>query len=219
MKSYRNYLILFVSLTALIVLIAAVTPAKIKAGAENNDSKDVLVVNTTSDPVPVSMQGTTQVRLDSLANTVRLDDVQNKVKVDGTVKIDADSVKQPYRSQVHGNFEPGISNVILQFGSVPANKRLVIEHVADKAMVIGVDAEVFGELGLDDGDPSVATDSFHLEMHYQANSSSVRIFTTSQPIKIYANAGEMIFLNVSRVNANNGGILQGIITGYLVDVP
>lgn len=172
MKSYKNSLMLFIGLAALIGLITAFTAATSEAGAASNDSK-----------------------------------------------IEADSVKQPYRSQVYENFQPGISNLILHLGTVPANKRLVLEHVSAKAAAIGADVEVYGSLDVDHGNPNEAIHSFHLEMKYQATDASVRFYTTSQPIKAYLNEGEKIFLNVGRTNANFGGYLKGIITGYLVDVP
>src|SRR4030095_583457 len=62
MRKFRNTLMAFGGLAALAILVATVIPETSQGqGARNDKDRDVFVVNTTTNPVPVVSQGVTSV--------------------------------------------------------------------------------------------------------------------------------------------------------------
>ena len=191
MSRFKNLVILslgFLILTGLLILSGPLVARS--QGA--SPSKDVVVTNTTSNPVPTQAVGTTVVQ-----------DIDN-------------GARQPFQEGVQVTLDPGFAGQN-GFVPVPTGKRLVIEYAsargsvpAGQTMVFTIVTQLSGEL----------SGKFHtLPATQQFTSASTDSFITGQQVRLYADSGTTVFLRADRNSAAGTGSFLFTISGYLINVP
>lgn len=101
--------------------------------------------------------------------------------------------------------------------TVPANKRLVIEHVTLHVTVpVNLHATAFVETQLG----GAATHWLVLASHGSFEDGSQLRLTSSQPTRIYANPGTNVRVVVEKnvASTNTASSFNGTISGYLIDL-
>ena len=145
MYRFKTSLVAFLSMAGVVGLAALVTPQTTRGTVGIND-KAVFVTNGASDPVPTSVQGTTQIAGDvgitgtpsvglAPGATVGIDQASNAVQVANSA-----SNPVPVVNVASGAGEPLLLTVSLDLGdgrtlpvyAVPEGKRLFIESVSVK---------------------------------------------------------------------------------------
>lgn len=203
--------ILAVSLT---IMAAAVTVQSAFSAQTSPSGPDVRVVNTQTNPVPVSVinfpAGTNTVNVSSSTNAPLLvRDVDNPAR-QPVVRL-ADDV----------NLIVGESQAFKQMYTVPAGKRLVIEFVSVRTFV-GPGQNLFVSVGVSDG-----------QNFYDINLAPTLVGTftvgtggnqgdrsaISQQTRFYANAGETVRAFAQKNDDLGAGQATITVMGYLVDVP
>ena len=104
--------------------------------------------------------------------------------------------------------------VRLTLTTVPANRRLVIEHAS--ASVNATAAGGLAVVRLGAGGFSLLDELACVPMGQTSNNLN-HFFSCSGQTKFYATAGQTVTLEVS--TAGSGGFARGFISGYLVPVP
>lgn len=140
MQAAKRYLLIALTFTVALTTLAVLSPRA--ARAANNLVQMVLVTNTSSNPVPTTAVGTTNVAGSvgisgtpnmSVVNTPTVN-IASMPAVTGTVSLsgtgtvqDADQpARQPFQATVTVN----LNNFTYTSVPIPAGKRLVIEYVA-----------------------------------------------------------------------------------------
>ena len=204
--------ILAVSLT---IMAAAVTVQSAFSAQTSPSGPDVRVVNTQTNPVPVSVinfpAGTNTVNVSSSTNAPLLvRDVDNPAR-QPVVRL-ADAV----------NVIVGETQAFKQMYTVPAGKRLVIEFVSVRTFVLPPGQKLFVEVGVSDGQTT-----------YDINLAPTLVGTftvgtggnqgdrsaISQQTRFYANAGETVRAFAQKNDDLGAGQATITVMGYLVDVP
>jgi hypothetical protein len=182
------------------------------AAANNPPSAPVTIVNTASNPVPVTgsfgISGTANV---NVTNTVPVINSENPAR-------------SPFWGTGMDQFNDELESLVLAVGSVPAGKRLIIEYVGVHCSA-ALDEE-FGEVSIrvwkKDGETYTFFD-FPIPMGYQGQINSVRGgWTSSQNVRLYSDGGDhQVTIRLSRLRAgtSTGPGCSATISGYTIDVP
>src|SRR5262249_32087797 len=188
---------------------------------------DVVVVNTSVNPVPTQAQGTTTV-----AGTIQAEQSGNwNVGIAGTPTfeignntsspvpvIDVENpAHHPFQffatfSNTGGNFIS--SNQI----AVPAHKRLVIETVTVQA-VVPTGQKVLAQINMMGGGV-FAQHNIMLTPQGSFNFNLLDYFAATESVRLYADQGSAVPFNVTR-SSNDAQFWGGqyTVSGYFVDVP
>jgi hypothetical protein len=135
---------------------------------------------------------------------------------------DVDNVaRQPFHAEAVGGFADGGSTTRgLLIPTVPAGKRLVIEHVSAFArMPIG--QSMVGGVLLADDPGALVTVRFHWDRQGHNADGSLDYFVASEPVKFYNNDGLPVAWEVERDNVS-GALPHSVdinCDGYLEDCP
>jgi len=198
--------ILAVSLT---IIAAAVTVQSAFSAQTSPPGPDVRVINTQTNPVPVTLTG--NLAVDTSTNAPLLvRDVDNPAR-QPVIRL-ADDV----------NVLVGETQASKQMYTVPAGKRLVIEFVSVRTFVGPPGQKLFVAVGVSDGQTT-----------YDINLAPTLVGTftvgtggttgdrsaISQQTRLYANAGDTVRAFVQKNDDVGAGQATITVMGYLVDVP
>ena len=183
------------------------------APAPPTNPQNVKVVNTAADwlaPVPSSQSGTWNVGLtNTTASPVPFRDVDNPAR-------------QPFQAQVMGGFADGASSTgDITIATVPAGKRLVIEHVSAFGTMLPTQKVINGGSHVPWHDPfSVITFNYDWKSHGSNADGSRDYFVVSEALRVYANPGPIsCFAERDSTAGANPDSVTFTISGYLVDCP
>ena len=200
MFNLKRSVIACLGLLALIGAIALLTP---RTGQSQTDTvgppKPVLVINSPSEPVPV----TGMVTVGNLgANPLPVRDVDNG--------------RQPFH-ETGNNFLSGDSGHAITFFTVPAGKRLIIETVSARAELAPLDAPNRVELITQLGNKPV----FHriLVSKQGVDLNGQNVFVGTHFIRAYADPGTDVQLEFAHSNASDDALASMTISGYFIDLP
>ena len=224
MKGIKSY---FLTAVGVVVVVGSfmLSGAHTSSAAPPPATQDVRVVNTTTNPVPILAQGTTNV-----AGTVQA--AQSgawNVGISGTPTFQVGNtasnpvfvsdVNEPamHPFQTRGGVPLNAGSVDAAFGiPVPGGKRLAIKFVSALASVPTgqvVRAILFTTIG------GVET-QHNLVMTPQGTFGLQDDFAASQAVEIFADGGTQIFVEFDR---SGGGVGTGggtaSISGYLINMP
>ena len=194
MKNYKNYLLAgsgFVILLGSFIL-SVPRPTQGQGGDPVGPTKPVMVVNTPSEPVPVTGSITGDV---NVANTVRVSDVR----------------RRPFNETFQLPFAEGQDLRSASF-IVPPGKQLVVTFVSANASLPAGQAVTFSVRGGDSGSNAAL---HRLVLSVGSSGSS---FVTSEPLQLYLDAGEILTPIFRRSDTTGGASANAAISGYLVDV-
>jgi len=118
---------------------------------------------------------------------------------------------------------PGPANFVLF--TVPAGKRLVVEHFSSEVGILSTASVDRYVLGIETpSKPGVSIFNHFIAPSYHSPcgtcGSGTELFVASQPIRMYVNGGDTLVVNITfsgAVGPDAFGFFA--ITGYLVDVP
>ena len=189
------------------------------APAANSNPQTVTVVNTTSNPVPTSATGTTTV-----AGTVTA--AQGGTWIVGVNNTTASPVPfrdvdnpatQAFEAEAVGGFADGASTTgDITIATVPAGKRLVIEHVSVLGKMNTGQRLVRVNFRKASG---LKTETEVKEVGTDANGST-DYFVVSEALRTYANPGLLqCFAERDSFAGNNPNSVTFTISGYFVDCP
>jgi hypothetical protein len=200
---------------SLLLAVATISSAVFAAGPD--PGVNVTVTNGTSQPVPVRIQGTSTVSGNvSVTNTPNVNVVNEAV-----VRNSDNPALQPVHVKVVVQLR---SDGTWVFGgnsayTVPAGKRLVIEHVDGTGFLGGAPT---GRLMLQ---LSVSNEGFighgiGVSSEPLPCTASQSCVVIAQPVRIYANPGDQIGLNINgRITpASNFSFVELTLNGHLVDL-
>lgn len=230
MSKLRNYLLTASGFTALAVALLFTSPPT-STGVPS--SKDVLVINPASQPVPTAAQGTTTIAGSvSVANTptvtfapgasVGIDPASNTVQLANTAAspvpvVNINDAGQPFQAGASIT-QAGTNVSLLDIATVPTGKRLVIEFISATGQVpVGQHVELM--------EINTVTDPFgglthQLLVHAQPPAViGDSLFRANQQLRLYANAGSQVKALFRRSSNAGNGVFVVTISGYLVDVP
>lgn len=183
------------------------------------NTPNVKVVNTAG----VNVVNTPNVNVANTANVNVLNTVGVKIENDLANPALIRSVDEPSRQpfQLEIDFDTnGLGANINQItlGTVPAGKRLVIEHVSVDASV-PVGQNLLSALKIFSGGKSAVHPLITLKQGIDV--SNQQRFVTSQQVRLYADAGSILILRLERDTVLGGeGLLRvANVSGYLVDLP
>ena len=199
----RNPKYPLIALAAYLALVGtlAVTTSRPATGQNGQPhGPDVRVINKTTEPVPVTLQGT--------AGPV-------PVSIQGTAQIDTSS-PIPVRDvdrQVQQPVQFSLFNPPGNTYTVPAGKQLVIEYVSGGLGITssgGAFAEIFIEVS-----PGITHIIPGTPVSYADGNPGGLGFAFSQPCRIYAGPGATV-----KFHGSQGVLLSTLnVSGYLVDAP
>lgn len=222
----------FLATLGLVVLLVSLALSAPRTGLASPPpgDKDVRVVNTTSEPVPVAVQGTATVSGSVTVAGISSVNVTNSpsVTVTNTPSVSVANVAgnpvlvrnvdrgagQPFSMPVVAVIPAGTTaSSPIEF-TVPAGKCLVIETVS-----LRVEAtpgqEVLGAIAFRSG--GIYTD-FFIPLSV-TTLTGISFHQATQPIKVYADASTPVWGYI-RLNTNvSGTVVRFSVSGYLVDVP
>lgn len=189
------------------VQVQAKQPEAGQPEAKQAEGKDVLVTNTSSQAVPVAVQGTPTVGLATGANAVT-------VANPGTAPVptyNARDAMEPFQAFL---FNGGNGNAF----TVPAGKRLVIEYA-------GVWGQVKGGVLYSPAIRTTVGDvtqfhhlSFEQSTFVPSPGSGLTRYEGSNTVRIYADPGTRVdFIVLNEGGSNISGEVS--LSGYLVPVP
>jgi hypothetical protein len=222
MNRFKNGL-----LAAAVALLISQSLVFTSAGkALANQLQEVLVVNTSANPIPVALQGTPNVGLDPQHSTVR---VASSLLDPLEVRDVSDGVKAVVQASVDVSIGDGATTGSGDVYTVPEGKRLVIEQVSafgsiesgsvpDGNMLFAIETVAGGKskwhalITSKDG-------AFSVVVSPEEFTTFVR-FTASQPMRLYADPGTKISFHVTRSYIYGPRASAGMtISGYLADLP
>lgn len=187
--------------TSVALLLFVIAVSRAQAGK-------VTVVNTSSNPVPVSITGTPTVNIGNLP------DGTNTVQVFATTNTpvfvrDVDNpARQIYQRSLQSS-QSSVSSWLVVFDAVPAGKRLVVEFISLEAVVSNGNV-IRAIVDHQQGDPT---------HRFPLSAQATGDFVAAQQMRMYFEAGETPRISVFR-DTNTGTIyLAGTISGYYIDVP
>jgi hypothetical protein len=203
-------------LLAAAISVSGAPPATGQGGSHPR-GPDVRVVNTASEPVPVTgevnVASLPAVQVGSLP-AVQLD-TSSPLRV-----VDVDNpARQPFSADKVGGFEAGLLGPNMEV-NVPAGKRLVIEFASFQATIPQGQhinffwVDVLGASG---------NASFYFPAVYQGSDfiggQNVDLYTASGPTRLYADPGSKVTLAMRRNTATGTGLGTASISGHFVNVP
>jgi hypothetical protein len=203
MYSFKRSLIALVGLLVLVGVLATLLPLVGRGqGTPPNGPppQDVIVINSAAQPVPVT-GSVTVANVGSGRLLVR--DVDNPAR-------------QPFETNQNCSPSGGALGCQMSF-TVPAGKRLVIEYAS---MHASIPAGEVAELAI--GTTVAGTFVEHVlpltppSMPFAAGGLVARV---GQVVRLYADPGTVIFLNVGRSGVGTPTNFSVSISGHLVDVP
>jgi hypothetical protein len=221
---YRRKIV-FTLLLAVALLIAQSLTFTNAGQALAQQLHEVLVVNTSANPVPVALQGTPNVGLDPQHSIVR---VATSLIDPLEIRDVSDGVKAVVQASADVTIVDGATNGLAAIYTVPEGKRLVIEHVSasgsiespsvpDRNMLFAIETVAGGKskwhalITSKDGAFSVVVSP--------EESTTFVYFTASQPMRLYADPGTKVYFHVSRSYIYGPMASAGMtISGYLVDI-
>lgn len=225
MKKLKHYLTASIGLILFVSVIALSLPQN---GHSNfAPDKDVRVINTTAEPIPVVAQGTTNV---AVQNTPTVNAKQSgvwNVGIAGTPTVEVgnaaanpvfvrdvnDKPQTPYQAEVEVNLaeNQGGGN---GFITVPAGKIFVVEQVS------AIGFAPTGQILQFSVGTRILPDSIRREHYLQTtkeeNDALTNKFTASQMVKIYAYVAS-VSVRVTRNLANDTAVGRFTVSGYFVD--
>ena len=220
MNRIKNSLIAFACLSALIAIIAVLTPRSTQGQAGSTTSKEVSVVNTptvnvaNSPAVRAQQGGNWTVNLAEGAS-VGIDPARNKVKVD-------DSTREPVTISLGLFHVAGQQTYVTDTFLVPEGKRLVVEHVYGNVVRVGnAPAEFFLRTVV----PGHGAE-LNLPLSYTTTtwplSGEIYTFCFTQPVKLYVanptDDGKEWGIDVFSID--HGGTARPVlVSGYLEPLP
>jgi len=190
------------------------------ATARAEQPKDVNVVNTSANPVPVTLEGTS-----TISGSVTITNTPSVNVVNGVTVRDADRpTNQPVHLAFSANTTSGSGFQFWQANgvyTVPAGKRLVVDDV---------DAEFIVTPTSNTGSVRANLEIFSGSFFSHALGSSAlavqcsltqTCFSISRATTIYVEPGSQLSISGSGNLAQAGGfhVVRGTINGHLVDVP
>jgi hypothetical protein len=209
------------------LLVAALAMTSIGTSHGQSPGKDVIVTNTTVQPVPTLAQGTTTVAgTVGISGTptfnlapgasVGLDPAQNTVQVASSeaapllVRNVGGSVAQPVHAEKLVTLDECCNNAQETIFQVPEDKRLVIEYVTALAIV---PAGVKTQLNI------FTTVNNERVRHFVACIPGGGENSISLPTRLYARPGSDVTIQLVTQGSAGSGVLKGTISGYLEDAP
>ncbi|MDQ3749632.1 MAG: hypothetical protein M3367_11590 [Acidobacteriota bacterium] len=227
MKKLKHYLTASIGLILFVSVIALSLPQN---GHSNIAAdKDVRVINTSDEPVPVVAQGTTNV---AVQNTPTVNARQNgawNVGITGTPTVQLDDsatnpvfvrdvdrpTAQPFQYQARVTLPDGQSAGDAQI-PVPEGKMLVIEFISVSGSA-PPDHQIYLSLLSVVGTPS--PDNLYLP-HFieytKQNYGSFNNYTANQQTRIYADAPSVTF-RLQHLPATGAVTFRVTVSGYFVD--
>src|ERR1035437_7452779 len=187
--------------TSVALLLFVIAVSRAQAGK-------VTVVNTSSNPVPVSITGTPTVNIGNLP------DGTNTVQVFATTNTpvfvrDVDNPARQFYQRSLQSSQSSVSSWLVVFDAVPAGKRLVVEFISLEAVVSNGNV-IRAIVDHQQGDPT---------HRFPFSAQATGDFVAAQQMRMYFEAGETPRISVFR-DTNTGTIyLAGTISGYYIDVP
>ena len=144
-----------------------------------------------------------------------VNDAANPVPVTGTVIVrDANAPeRQPFSAVVQHGFPT--TNVQRLITTVPAGKRLVIEHLTWSAFAPTGQQVIFGSLR--EGELGRNVMFLQINPPHISAVSSLTLQDGSQPVRVYFDAGQEVWSSIS--STNNQGEIQLTVSGHLFDLP
>lgn len=193
MKKFNNVLRLALCVSVLAVTLSV--PSTWAAGPPGGLSVDV--VNTPSNPVPVTLQGTST--------------VSGNVVVTNT-PLPVQDIREPFQAS---NLSNSGADAALSFPAVPAGKRLVIEHVSAEVNITAAGVAVSNcALNRTDGGPA---DLFAVQP--TASNALNHFFVGTVQTKYYVDSGKSPQVSCSVINGSSAGGISAFISGYFTPLP
>ena len=230
MKELRRYVFpaFGFSMLVIVLMFAATTSSQ----AVPSD-KDVRVINTTSEAVPTSAQGTTQIAGNvavsslpavqfaggssvSISNTPTVQVGNTSANPVPVVNLGAAAALQPFQTDTSATQGPGSNVSTITLATVPTGKTLVIEFVTATGQVPpGQHVELMEIISVA---PPFGGASHQLLINPQPDAViGDALFRSSQTVKIYAQGGSTV-QSILRRSSSAGNATFGVsISGYLVD--
>jgi hypothetical protein len=140
-----------------------------------------------------------------------------------TVKDADNPARQPFHASAYVGFSNGSASATATITTVPAGKRLIIEHVSVYGqMLVGqtMRRAAIGTSLLNYNDGGYVFDD--LTVSPQGSDGVKDYFVASQDVRLYADPGTQVLgtaIRNSTAGANPDTAVQFSISGYLVDVP
>jgi len=195
----------------------------VSAGAAGPESGiNVNVVNPPSNPVPVTLHGTSVVTgAVAVTNTPDVN-VVNEASVRDADNPAFQPVAATFSATLSTGAGPG-ANVSNPFYTVPSGKRLVIEYV-DSNFVVGPASnagKTFLSLEVSiPGTPNV-THAIGTSSESAPCTLSQACFVVAKPVRIYVDAGAQLRVTGGFLltQSSSFSFLNGTVNGYLVDLP
>jgi hypothetical protein len=154
-------------------------------------------VNTPSNPVPVTLQGTST--------------VSGNVVVTNT-PLPVQDIREPFQAS---NLSNSGADAALSFPAVPAGKRLVIEHVSAEVNITAAGVAVSNSaLNRTDGGPA---DFFAVQP--TASNALNHFFVGTVQTKYYVDSGKSPQVSCSVINGSSAGGISAFISGYFTPLP
>ena len=206
----RNSGLYLISVVGFGLLAVVLSVSDFGYSAAEPKPQPVQVVNTVSQPVPTTVQGTPTMNL-GIGNTVGISGPVN-VGNDATSPLPVRDVDNPARFAFHSNrsntMSAGEDELLLDFFPVvPAGKRLVIEYVSVRASLpVGqriVSASVVGNF---------------FPVTFQGSNGISDTSVGGQLVRAYADAGGTPTVFLIRSSSIGTGVAIASISGYLIDV-
>jgi hypothetical protein len=208
-------------LTTLVFACLALSPLRMTAAG--GQTSNVRVVNTPAEPVPTSATGTTTV-----AGTVGATqsgpwsvDVTNTAASPVPFRDVDNPARQPFRAQVVAGFADGASitgNITI--ATVPAGKRLIIEHVWAFAKIPVGQKVIEGGVVLEDDPHATAIAHFRWDGQGTNAGGTLDYFVASDAVRVSANPGPtQCFAERDNVTGASPDSVTFTISGYFVDCP
>lgn len=223
MNKSQHYLLAATGL-ALCVCMLALTGARSSNAAPPPD-KDVVVVNTAAQPVPVAVQGTatiagtvslasgSSIGINPSSNTVQLGNT-----VDNPVMVrDVDNpARQPFQEEFAITLPDNFGGENATF-MVPLGKRLVIEYVSARGFVPAGQTLTFSIRTRQGNTPNGVV--HYLVSTEQGFSGTSTGFVAGQVMRLYADPGTQVLVRAGRNPATGTGNAFIAVSGHFVDVP
>ena len=226
MKQLKNYLVASIGVLLFVSVIALSIPQTGHSAIEAD--KDVRVINSTTEPVPVVAQGTTNVAVTNMPTVNAKQSGTWNVGITGTPSVQVGNAAtnpvltrdvdrptaQPFQYEAVLTIEDGIQggNAAIP---VPSGKLLVIENVSafgtapaeQRIQTFSINTHVA---------PDNVLRSHYLQFTKQDTGFNSYEYTVSQPIRIYADtpsASAYVF----RATSSGTATFRFIISGYFVN--
>lgn len=193
----------------LAILCAVATLITAPSVSDAQSKPTVTVVNTASNPVPVTGSVT-------VGNAVIPVEVSNADPI--PVSVSSGPAVQPIHDTVSSSLEDGEFGVFKIAYTVPAGKRLVIEFISFQSRIpIGQRPEPFGLNTKVGGETGFYV--FPVSFAFEDTNIGLDTYVASSPTRIYCDPGQSLIFRLGRTA--NDGTASAFFTfsGYLENVP